>query len=72
VRSEGEFVFPRFDDVFFGVVEPDIIYISKPRKTAGKLEIGPELGGNLDSANLSIAQLLTGIQGDLKRFLEAY
>ena len=31
-----------------------------------------QLGGNLDNSNLSIAQELTGIQGDLKRFLEAY
>ncbi|MGD9633996.1 MAG: hypothetical protein AB7U97_12015 [Pirellulales bacterium] len=44
----------------------------RPRKTADKRPSRPELGGNLEIANLSIVQVLTGIQGDLKRFLEAY
>jgi hypothetical protein len=44
----------------------------KSRKTAENLQLLAKLGGILHGPDLSIAQLLTGIQGDLKRFLEAY
>jgi hypothetical protein len=42
------------------------------RKTAGKYLNLAQLGMELEKANLSIVQVLTGIQGDLERFLETY
>lgn len=43
---------------------------NQSRKTAGKPLKTDELSEGLEKANLSIVQVLTGIQVDLERFLE--